>query len=194
VKPNLVKPNFHVRYAEHLIHIGAARYAVFGEIEGEAVFRVQECDYKTNNGVKQPPKMIKCNLQQWVDLTANVDAINEAIADFDIVKLHIGGNTYVRVQPDRRRVDIREYFLPAIGNCNLDMLPNAFEPFLIPTRRGISLTYEEWTELSVKAMPLIHAGAKQLQTVRLGSCSMYHDAQTSWLKCSHCNPNGHLHW
>jgi hypothetical protein len=189
-----VKPNFDVKYAEHLIHIGNARYVVYGTLDGEPIFRIQECDYKVNNGEKQQPKLIRCNLQQWVDLTANVDAINESIADYNKVLLHIGCNTYVHVQPDIRRVDIREYFLPANVKCKLDMLPICFEPYVIPTRRGISLTYEEWKQISIKAMPLIHVGSTELQAVRLGSCSVHHDAQAAWLKCEHCNPNGHLQW
>jgi hypothetical protein len=194
VKPNLVKPRFDVKYAEHLIHIGNARYVVYGVVEGYPILRIQECDYKVQNGEKQQTKMIRFTIQQWIDLAAQLGPVNDAIEEFDLVKIHIGRNTYISVQPDRRRVDIREYFLPDNKKCRQDIAPNEFEPVLIPTRRGISLTYEEWTRFTLKAMPLINAGAEQLQTARAGSCISQHNAQKEWLLCQHCNPNGYTFW
>jgi hypothetical protein len=197
VKPNLVKPQFEVKYAEHLIHIGNARYAVYGVVEGFSIIRIQECDYKykVHDGEKQQTKMIRFTIQQWVDLIDKLEVVNDAIEEFDVVKLHLGRNTYLRVQPDRRRIDIREYFLPSDAKCGLDIAPNDFEPSLIPTRRGISLTYEEWRRFVFKGIPLINAGADELRAAVLrGSCISQHNAQKEMLLCNHCNPNGFTVW
>jgi hypothetical protein len=193
-KPNMVKPKFDVRYAEHLVHIGNARYVVFGEIDNDAVLRIQECDYKQNHfGTSQTPKMIRFTLQQWIDLTYLVPCVNDAIEEFDELKLHLGRNTYIRVQPQRRRVDIRDFFLPN-DTTSLDILPTQFERMLIPTKRGISLTYEEWWKLATSAIPLLRAGSSRLQVDVVDTCMGLHPQQKEWLMCSHCNPNGHSVW
>jgi hypothetical protein len=193
-RPNLVKPKFDVKYAEHLVHLGNARYVVYGELTDTAVLRIQECDYKVFNGEKQQSKMIRFTMQQWFDLVGSVDAINEGINEFEETKIHIGNNTYVRVQAQRSKVDFREYFMPEDAKCRLDVPPNQFEATLIPTRRGISLTYEEWGAFVKKGIPLITAGADRLKTSHGGSCLSTHDAQRDWLACSHCNPNGCMEW
>jgi hypothetical protein len=193
-KPNMIKPKFDVKYAEHLIHLGNARYDVYGEVLDTAVLRIQECDYKVFNGEKQQSKMIRFTKQQWFDLVSSVDTVNDAINDFDEIKLHIGGNTYITVQPQRSRVDIRDYFLPDDAKCRMDVAPKAFEASLIPTRRGISLMYEEWGHLVQKGIPLITAGADQLKLPHGVPCFSTHDAQRDWLACNHCNPNGCMEW
>ena len=194
MKLNMVRPKFDVKYAEHLVHIGNARYVVYGEVDDEPIFRLQECDYKQSVGGEKPqPKMIRLSLQQWIDLTTLAPVIDDAIEEFDEVKHHLGRNTYIRVQQQRRRVDIRDYFLP---NCptSLDILPTQFESLLVPTRRGLSLTYDEWYELVNKAMPLIKFGADKLQKAVVESCVGQHNAQKEWLMCHHCNPNGYTVW
>ena len=138
--------------------------------------------------------MVRFNLQQWVDLVTHMDMINDSIEEFDDLKIHLGRNTYLRVQTHRQRVDIREYFLPKEAKCSLDRTPQEFEAVLIPTRRGISLTYEEWKSFSEKAMPLINAGAEGLQLARAGTCTAHHNSQETWLSCTHCNPNGSSFW
>jgi hypothetical protein len=163
-------------------------------VEGQPILRIQECDYKVQNGEKQQTKLIRFTVQQWVDLSAQLDVVNDAIEEFDLARIHLGRNTYLRVQPDRRRIDIREYFLPSDTKCRLDIAPNDFEPSLIPTKRGISLTYEEWSRFAIKAIPLINAGSDQLQAARTGTCLSHHNAQKEWLLCPHCNPNGHTFW
>jgi hypothetical protein len=190
----MVKPNFVVRYAEHLVHIGNARYVVYGVVEGTPIFRVQECDYKLVNGEKQVTKMIRLTLQQWLDLVSVIDVIEAARDEFDTVKLHIGRNTYIRVQPEIQRIDIREYFLPADSNCATDSHPSTFETALIPTRRGISLTYAEWVEFVSQGIPLINAGSVIVQAAPREACNLRHDRQEAWLMCNHCNPNGYLAW
>jgi hypothetical protein len=193
-KPNLVKPKFDVKYAEHLVHIGNARYVIYGEVDNEAMLRLQECDYKPYRGGEKPqPKMIRFTLQQWIDLTTLVPTIDDAIEEYDEVKHHLGRNTYIRVQPHRRRVDIRDFFLPN-GPTSLDILPSQFEQALIPTRRGLSLTYEEWHELVSRAIPLIKHGAEKIQVASPESCVGQHRSQKEWLMCTHCNPNGYTVW
>jgi hypothetical protein len=195
MRPNMIRPNFDVRYGDHLVHIGNARYLLCGEVDGTFILRIQECQYqKPQGGEKQPAKMIRFTIQQWMDLMDEVDAIGSAMEEFDKVQLHIGGNTYVRVQPQRHRIDIREFFLPDGRVRDLDMTPDQFDDYVLPTRRGISLTYDEWTTLIERAVPLIEAGSERLKAARRGSCLTYHHGQLSWLKCTHCNPNGYLAW
>ena len=193
-RPTVVKPKFDVKYAEHLVHLGSARYVVYGEIGGSIVLRIQECDFKVFNGEKQQTKMVRFTMQQWFDLLGCVDKVDDAINEFDDAKMHIGGNTFIRVQPQRRKVDIREYFLPEDVKCKLDITPKEFEPVLIPTRRGISLSYEEWGKLTNTAIPLIMSGSLALQGAKGDTCMTSHDNQQGWLVCSHCNPNGCMEW
>jgi hypothetical protein len=195
VKPSVIRPNFNVKYADHLVHIGNARYLLCGETEDDFVLRIQECQYqKPVGGVKQFTKRVKFTIQQWMDLMDEVDSINTAILEFDHIQLHLGGNLYLRVQPIRRRVDMREYFLPEGRLTNLAITPDKFEPFVIPTRQGISLTYSEWECLIERAVPLIESGSTTLKDARRGGCLTYHNGQTGWLKCPHCNPNGFTVW
>jgi len=194
-KQALIRPKFDCKYGEHLVHIGNARYLLYGEIEEKPIVRVQECDYKmAYGGEKKEAKMIRFTLQQWLDLTAAVPAINEAIEEFDDIKIHIGNNTFVRVQSQRFRVDIREYFIPATDKCNRQLSPQQFEAHLIPTRRGISLTYSEWQKLAGKGSYLIREGSDTIKAAAQGSCVAWHEEQIDVLECSHCNPNGFNMW
>ena len=194
-RPSLVRPKFDVRYADHLVHLGNARYVLCGTIEDKIIIRIQECDHRSYHGgdFKQP-KMVKLDVQQWLDMMSEDEVINAAIDEFDEVKIPIGGNTFVRVQPHRQRVDIREYFLPEVSANNLQIAPDQFENLLLPTKRGISLTYEEWDNLADRAAPLIVAGCEVLRSAKQGACISHHNGQMSWFKCSHCNPNGYKAW
>jgi hypothetical protein len=195
IKPNLVKPKFDVKYADHLVGIGNARFLVYGEVNDRVVIRIQECDYRRANGETQnEPKMIKFSIQQWLDLMEELDFIESAIEEFDQVKVAIGGNTFVRVQPQRRRVDIREFFMPDGALADPTMLPDQTEQLVVPTRRGISLTYEEWAMFVRKAVPLVKMGSDRLKSARQGACLTYHNGQREWLLCPHCNPNGYKAW
>jgi hypothetical protein len=196
MRASLVKPKFDVKYADHLFRIGGARYLLYGEVDGKSVIRIQECDYKKYDGEKQEPKMIRFTVQQWWDLVEEFDNIDNAIEDFDDLKVSIGGNTFVRVQTHRMRVDIREFFLPE-GTCpDLKILPDQFEKLVVPTRRGISLTYEEWKNLVIKAAPLIRMGTYKLSgaDARQAPCLPSHQDKKGWLICPHCNPNGYKAW
>jgi len=191
----LVRPKFDVKYADHLVHIGNARYLLYGETEEKPVVRVQECDYRVSHGgEKKEAKMIRFTLQQWMDLTAAIPAVNEAIEEFDDIKIHIGNNTFIRVQPQRFRVDIRDYFIPPTDKCNRGLGPGEFEPYLIPTRRGISLTYSEWAKLSGKGVHLLREGSDAIKGATTGSCLAWHEENIEVLKCAHCNPNGYNMW
>ena len=192
---SVVRPKFNVKYADHLVHIGNARYLLYGESDGVVVLRIQECEYvPASGGEKHQAKMVRLTVQQWMDLMSEVDLINGAIEEFDDVKIPIGCNTFVRVQSQRRRVDIREFFLPEGACRDMQIAPDQFENIVVPTRRGISLTYEEWHNLVGHAAALITAGSEKLKTARKGSCLSHHGGERGWLTCCHCNCNGFSMW
>jgi len=200
-KLHVVKPSFDVIYADFLLKLEGATYFLYGEnSDGTPVIRVQDCSYHVNSPAFKNsqhdnfvPRAVKFSPQQWDDMMASMDDIAKAIEDDISSRLHIGGNTFVTVKPERALIDIREYFLPDNDSRCVDVAPEEFFGDLVPTRRGVSLTENAWKMLVIKADQLLKDFTASTVAWK-GECGLSHADDEMMLKCHHCNPNGHQFW
>jgi hypothetical protein len=92
-------------------------------------------------------------------------------------KFHLGGNKLVSVTSQFKRVDIRSYWLP----------PDSTD--LKPTRRGIGLTFEQWTKLSAIYFDCTRDYIKE-EIEKFVPCYLKPDhAGGGAMACKECNPS-----
>jgi hypothetical protein len=164
------------------------------------IIRVQDCAYHINSASFKNshhdnfvPRSVKFTPQQWDDMMASVEDISKAYGAEESSRIHVGGNTFITLKPERGVIDIREYFLPdKEGRC-VDVSPEEFFDDLVPTRRGVILTFNGWKVLVNKADELLRQFAGE-KIQWMGDCSTTHNEEDSLMKCGHCNPNGYKFW
>jgi hypothetical protein len=200
-KLHVVKPTFDVLYADFLLKLEGPTYFLYGvNSEGVPIIRVQDCAYHINSASFKNshhdnfvPRSVKFTPQQWDDMIASVEDISKGYRSEESSRIHIGGNTFITVKPERGVIDIREYFLPEKDGRSTDVPPEEFFDELVPTRRGVILSFNAWKVLVEKADQLL----KDFAGERIqwnGDCIASHIGEVSLMKCGHCNPNGYKFW
>ena len=111
-----------------------------------------------------------------------MDAIEESIEkckkdeNFQDFKVHIGGGVYATIDKNFKKVDFRRFWKPT----------DEEQP--IPTKSGISLTFEEF-RLFVSLIPEIET-VDAFKNAKLCILSDDHQNQEGALRCFECNPFG----
>lgn len=130
------------------LHLGDERYVVVKPFAGkiQVHIRLYEVGFR---GPYPTKKGVALNLEMWKKLEERyVEDIDEAVklfANKEIeveTRIHIGSNFHVSVKKPFARVDVRRWFLS----------DDAKE--IVPTRKGISLTFEQWDHVK-NAMKLV---------------------------------------
>ena len=158
----------------------------YGHGNVEIVF--QQSVYVSNfrSGDKPVIKEFALTLQQWQQLMDRLQDIEKAVTDHKTAKMvqfryHLGRNRYVQVNSGFKVVDLRVFWLPE-GKSDVQ-----------PTRRGISLKFEEFDSL-VKLKAEIEQVIPELNTIQPCWMGSDHMNQLGALSCSECNPNDHYNW
>ena len=159
----------------------SSRFLILSQWNGEWRIDIREWTllpknaYPTKKGVSLP-------LIRWEGLCNYQTEIEEAVRNKADLKEHIGGNVYAQVSKNfPNRVDLRQYFLP----------DGMVEP--IPTKRGISLVYDEWEDMIACREDLQNI-CPQLKDLTPCFMNEDHQAQLGMLRCPECNPNQHGEW
>lgn len=169
-------------------HVGDERYVVVKPFKGELKVHIRQYE-KGDNGLFPTNRGIALNLEKWKKLEELYsEEIDQSVAQFrnateevDLMQ-HLGSNYYVSVKRPVARVDIRRWFLP----------PNASE--IKPTRKGISLTFQQWNHVK-GAMKLIkQLLTKELDEIVYCEYSNDHQNQMGFFTCANCNPNDYMNY
>jgi hypothetical protein len=191
---------FQVGSDEVLFHLGAQKYLIISRTDGPfRVNRIRICDLASHPSKKK--KVIRFNLQQWIDLTCLHPSINDVIEKEEeeegsaisgpeaMLRWSVGGNVYVTARRGMPGLDFRWFWLPPDEATDYHQQPHAFK--VHPTKYGIWLNYDEWarvTSLKGVVAELIPDLAD------MSECQLEHNTQIELLMCAHCNPNGHHVW
>ena len=200
---------FQVGCDEVLFHLGGSKYLIINKDHSDKALprqlgdklqaRLRICDL--SGDPTKTKKLIRLNVQQWVDLISWMPIINiitslevekegsGVIADDGIKRMSLGGNVYVTLKKGRSGMDIRWYWLPHDNTVDLYVRPDEFD--VQPTRYGIWLKYTELRQLQ-QLVPIVKQLMPELNDMRC--CETSHDAQEALLRCDHCNPNGYIAW
>jgi hypothetical protein len=130
--------------------------------------------YPTRKGVSLSPL-------RWKMLCLNVEEIENAVFENKAKTLHLGGPFFVYVDPTYKRIHLRCYWLPA------------GEEKEVPTKRGITLTLQDWRGL-VKTMDDVRNRIPNYNELKPCFSKDDHLNQTSALQCSECNPFHFCDW
>ena len=158
----------------------------YGHGKVEIVF--EQSVYVPNfiKGDKPVMKEYALSLQQWQQLMNRLQDIDTAVTDHQTdktvhVQYHLGRNLYVHVNSGFNVVDLRDFWLPE-GKSDL-----------VPTRRGISIKFEEFDTL-VKLKTEIEQVIPELNTIQ--PCLKRSDRMNPLgvLSYSEYKPNDHHNW
>ena len=166
-----------------MINIGDNVFLVVNEWDGEVLIHIRK--YDKNSADKNIPtkKGIALRMTQWQLLEMYTGDIDEAIGrlmdenEASEMTLHLGRGVYVTVSKDYPTVDVRQRWIP----------PESTE--IVPTKKGISLTYDKWEALK-EAFPEVRAAIPELENNEPCILSEDHMNQEGMLSCSSCNPFG----
>ena len=183
-----------------LLHIGSTKYLIISGAEtplGSDRIRIVDLGMDPVN----KKKLIRLNLQQWVDMVKMITMINEVItkeaekegsgicSEDGQRRIHLGGNVFITIKQGMRGLDFRWFWLPPAGEVDFHQQPEAFK--VHPTKYGLWLTYAQWDKL-VSLRTIIEESIPELRAMK--DCPSQHDNQQGRLICCHCNPNGHHVW
>lgn len=115
---------------------------------------------------------IDLTMDQWKRLTLNAGKIKSLVQNNSKGFLHIGSDVYITV--DETFISVRKYFLK--------------QGQLRPTKRGISLNYEQWENLTDLLQAIYNIHITELMSHK--TCDYYHNSQISARDCIDCNPRG----
>jgi hypothetical protein len=180
----------------YLFHLGGMKYVVVsksahGSSQQPDRIRISDLDpFKKK-------KVVRLNLQQWVDLVCIFSKINEVFEEeaecegsaidpvTNVKRFHIGGNVYVSLKKGLKGVDFRWFWLPPSETVDYQQQPEQFD--VQPTRYGIWLNWHEWYTLTTLQETMVN----WVPIEDMKECSTQHHNNRRRLLCSHCNPNGH---
>jgi hypothetical protein len=95
---------------------------------------------------------------------------------------HLGENFYVAVKTGLALVNIGKWW----------MSPE--EKYIVPTRRGAALTFDEWEELKCLIPRVEEKIRDQIKNVEHCENSSSHQNQMGFLQCSRCNPHEYTNY
>lgn len=114
-------------------------------------------------------------LSRWKALNQHVEEINRQLDEkahtFD---RHLGGNYYVVLENER--IDVRKWWMNE-------------ECVLKPSRKGINLSRDQWSELTKRSIELNEVLGVELENVT----DCFHANQESFYACHECCPDGLIH-
>ena len=182
--------------ADNVVHLGRDIYLTTNIWNGRRLIHIRQFHKYSESATKMYPvkdgKGVCLSLENYLDLQAKLneicDAFKNECQEMDgavSFKHHIGGNMYISKHLLYDIVNIRRWFIP--GDAE------RIEENLIPTKKGIGLTIDEWKVFSME-------GVNYLQTlpeIKNGipcNLSDSHQNQLGMLMCPHCNPNDCNNW
>ncbi|KAJ8305228.1 hypothetical protein KUTeg_017220 [Tegillarca granosa] len=158
--------------------LGSDRYVVAKKFNGKTQIHIREYAHG-NNGLYPTRKGIALDLYQWKQIDEMYcSEIAECIDKKEDYKQHLGANVYVTMQKGFQCVNIRKWFLP----------PD--ETNIVPTRKGIALTFQQWNNLK-GAVDLVGQILKD-QLDEIEFCD--HQNQMGFFTCMKCNPNNFMNY
>jgi len=116
------------------------RFVTVNEYNGQTYvhFRQYECN-EAKGTTFATPKGCSLTPDAFALLVINTPLIDKAVERMEIdgnlpqpLKVHLGNNVYCKIENDYKCVDIRHYFQPE------------GESKVVPTKKGLSLTFNEW--------------------------------------------------
>ena len=117
-------------------------------------------------------KGITLTPQRWAWLRINIEYIEFALKNREHHELHLGGNTFCKVQNDS--VDIRQY-------CKQGRK-------LVPTEKGTCLKADQLARL-INSLPYIRVAVPKLSSVVPCMFQSDHLTDEGTLQCQECSPN-----
>ncbi|KAJ8311904.1 hypothetical protein KUTeg_010544 [Tegillarca granosa] len=185
---NCLNPVGPLREGDELcrLHLGDERYVVLKSFKGVMQVHIRQFEI----GAKGPfptSKGVALNLEKWKKLEEmHADDIDLSVNNFDkndenvACKIHLGSNYYVSVKKPIARVDIRRWFLPLDSDV------------IVPTKKGISLTFKQWSYLKNSMTVVRQLVSKELDETVYCEQTNDHLNQMGYFACSNCNPNGYM--
>lgn len=158
--------------------LGSDLYVVAKKFNGKTQIHIREYAHG-NNGLYPTRKGIALGLDQWKQIDElYYSEIIECIDKKEDYKQHLEANVYVTIQKGFQCVNIRKWFLP----------PD--EATIVPTRKGIALTFQQWNNLK-GAIDLVGQILKD-QLAEIEFCD--HQNQMGFFTCMKCNPNDFMNY
>ena len=167
-----------------MINIGGDIFVVVNEWDGDVLIHIRKYD-KNSAGVYVPTrKGVALRMTQWQLLELYVEDIDAAIGRMiedngPEMTFHLGKGVYVTVSREYPTVDIRQKWVP----------PESETP--VPTKKGISLTYDKWEALK-ETFPNVKEAVPEMENNLPCILSEDHQNQQGMLDCAYCNPFGGL--
>lgn len=166
------------------LHLGNELYVVAKDFRGKILVHIRE--YQKNSAGKTYPtkRGLAIDLEKWKKITDwHTDTIDNAIQDYKDgkpvdVMVHLGRNIYLSLKSGYSLIHVRRWFLPEDAEN------------VMPTRAGITLTFEQWGKLKDCALFMQEILGDELDAVEFCELSESHQAQEGYFRCTSCNPNG----
>lgn len=168
------------------LDLGKGCFVVAKRFRGELLIHVRVYERRLDGSIFPTKRGIALGLQRWKKLEqCSVSDVDRCIREYREGKdvkymFHLGGNYHVSVKSGFPCVDIRSWFLPE----NSDNI--------CATRKGISLTFEQFDKLKGAMVVVREFLGKELEDIIFCENSDDHQNQEGALRCRECHPNGYL--
>jgi hypothetical protein len=188
--------SFYVGSDRFAFHLGGTKYLIVSK-SSTGPSRHPDKVRITDLAPFRKRKVVRLNLQQWVDLVSAFSQIQHIfeeeaecegsaiVAINNVKRIHLGGNVYVTLTKGMKGLDFRWFWFPPSQTVDYMQRPELFD--VQPTRYGIWLTFHEWITLT--HYKEIMETCIPIEDMK--ECRTQHINNRRMLLCSHCNPNGH---
>jgi hypothetical protein len=164
-----------------LLELSHLRFVKVAEWRGALFIHIR--DFIAGNKLYASMTGITLSMQQYMELCNLKSFVNDCVTraksgEFQDQRVHLGGNKYISVTSQYKKVDLRAFWLPVSGNN------------LKATRRGISLNFSEWGKLADIYFECVNQYiAKEIAEFRPCYIQADHTPENGGsLKCKECNP------
>jgi hypothetical protein len=162
-----------------MLQLSPTRFVTSSLYNGQRMIHIREFYNVGNRLYPKKGKGLAFTLTQWATFLTYKEDIDKKINNMNNVLnvyKHIGSNKYVSVNDGYNFVDLRLFWIPLN------------EEGVHPTRKGISLTFCEWRQLTyvMDTLPLF------IPEIEITVPCMLRDDHTNvlgFMQCLNCNPN-----
>lgn len=168
------------------LDIGREVYVVAQTFQGRTYVHVRRYGKRLDGGIFPTKTGISLDLEKWKKIhELQSDNIDESIRDYQEgktihYKSHLGDNYFVTLNTGYPLINIRKWFVPE------------GQKELVPTRKGIALTFEQWDKLKDSTIVVREFIGEELDRVTYCEFSDSHQNQMGFYECRSCCPNGYL--
>ena len=161
------------------VNIGNGVFVVGSDYRGEESVHLRH--YVQGVGIEPYPtkKGVVLKPNRWALLKMSIELVDKLIAQKnEETTQHLGGNVYLRVLLFNScvRVDIRQWWKP----------PNSEQ--VVPTKRGVSLTEQQWQHLK-DAIAVVDTASDTMLSAQPCMFADDHANQLGFMTCPECSPD-----